>query len=621
MSFIALANSVRWTKESPAIYVSYAYEKERAGADMRYRARVTVNAIGSSSSFGYPIYAQVTINGSSAGSATMKAASPSRWTSALVYTTGWITVPNKSSGTTPISFRIYSGSGSSRNQTNSYSMEIDPGASSVSLSAESVEIGSSVTATVTPYIEGVTHKLTWSLADSEYSTTVDIGSASTYAFTIPAEWTNGMPNSVTGTITCTAETVNGTTSIGTNSASCSVTVPDTVVPTITSATLTLTNGFGIYALQNRTSGKITVNASGAYGSSLVTCVATGIGTSVTNEITLPVFQTPGTVTINVYVTDTRGRRSIDYPVTVQVFSNDNPTLTASATRCLADGTPDTDGMYLNVYPVFTCVNIGGTNTVIAKEKHRKAGTTVWSAETTLTSGTVSIIGNNSISQADDWEVEITATDTKGTSTVVDINVPKSFRLANWNGPISSFAIGRMASKANTFQVALKTEFEKDVELIGDIKKNGQLYVPEIMPISRGGTGADNAASAIANLGITDYIVAEGDSGIWHYRKWNSGKAECIGTTTLTSPVQRSWGSIYISGNSSGGQYSPSVNYPFEFVEVPTVIATPAITNQEFSFFVLYEGTKMACPQYQAFRGATATALLWGATMHVVGKWK
>lgn len=41
---------------------------------------------------------------------------------------------------------------------------------------------------------------------------------------------------------------------------------------------------------------------------------------------------------------------------------------------------------------------------------------------------------------------------------------------------------------------------------------------------------------IESGGGVDYIVEEGTSGIWHYRKWNSGTGEC-------------W--AYISKNSSG----------------------------------------------------------------------
>lgn len=55
----------------------------------------------------------------------------------------------------------------------------------------------------------------------------------------------------------------------------------------------------------------------------------------------------------------------------------------------------------------------------------------------------------------------------------------------------------------------------------------------------------------------DYIVEQGTSGIWTYRKWNSGIAECWGTYSNT-----------ISGSTvSNGNY---INYPFTFTAVPCI---------------------------------------------------
>lgn len=69
--------------------------------------------------------------------------------------------------------------------------------------------------------------------------------------------------------------------------------------------------------------------------------------------------------------------------------------------------------------------------------------------------------------------------------------------------------------------------------------------------SASGTGTD----------AQDYVVEHGTSGIWTYRKWASGIAECWGTTTFSGTANQSWGS-YI-------KYAtvPSVNYPFTFVAI------------------------------------------------------
>lgn len=41
----------------------------------------------------------------------------------------------------------------------------------------------------------------------------------------------------------------------------------------------------------------------------------------------------------------------------------------------------------------------------------------------------------------------------------------------------------------------------------------------------------------------DFVVEEGTSGIWTYRKWNSGIAECWGTKTENKALT-AWGSWY-----------------------------------------------------------------------------
>lgn len=54
----------------------------------------------------------------------------------------------------------------------------------------------------------------------------------------------------------------------------------------------------------------------------------------------------------------------------------------------------------------------------------------------------------------------------------------------------------------------------------------------------------------------DYVVESGTSGIWTYRKWNSGLAECWGTYITTGN--------YYSGPYAGWFYGYQVNVPYPF---------------------------------------------------------
>lgn len=72
--------------------------------------------------------------------------------------------------------------------------------------------------------------------------------------------------------------------------------------------------------------------------------------------------------------------------------------------------------------------------------------------------------------------------------------------------------------------------------------------------------------AINGTSVSDFVVAQGTSGIWRWRKWNSGAAECWGTTTYSIDVNKTY--AINSDNSKGLLYYGNVAaqewYPFTF---------------------------------------------------------
>lgn len=117
----------------------------------------------------------------------------------------------------------------------------------------------------------------------------------------------------------------------------------------------------------------------------------------------------------------------------------------------------------------------------------------------------------------------------------------------------------------------------------------------------------------------DYIVTEGTSGIWTYRKWNSGIAECWGTYASTAAVTLgAWGSLYAKDSAI-----PAQALPFTFAEVPKCLATPKLGNSTWASFlyVNLDATTTETPAYGVARANSATGLKPAADLYVIGRWK
>ena len=73
------------------------------------------------------------------------------------------------------------------------------------------------------------------------------------------------------------------------------------------------------------------------------------------------------------------------------------------------------------------------------------------------------------------------------------------------------------------------------------------------------------------LPVADYIVEQGTSGAWAYRKWNSGIAECwcAVADTVTYEIAILGGYLYYTT----GIYS----YPLNFISAPTVSYNASFT--------------------------------------------
>ena len=114
----------------------------------------------------------------------------------------------------------------------------------------------------------------------------------------------------------------------------------------------------------------------------------------------------------------------------------------------------------------------------------------------------------------------------------------------------------------------------------------------------------------------DYVVEQGTNGIWTYRKWASGIAECwcnveqsVNITSLT------WNNGMYYGN------GVPIDYPFEFTELPVCNITKVTYDRLSILSIGASGTESHTPTIRLIstvNNASSTEIF---SYSVVGRWK
>lgn len=124
-------------------------------------------------------------------------------------------------------------------------------------------------------------------------------------------------------------------------------------------------------------------------------------------------------------------------------------------------------------------------------------------------------------------------------------------------------------------------------------------------------------------GSVPTIVAQGTAGIWTYRTWSDGTAECWGKKDFTVNVTSQWGSMYTSGAISGS----NVSFPFGlFAETPIVNASLLVRSAGGILMAPGgAGSNIANMDqtgvYEIARGTSLSNAAYTINYQVIGRWK
>lgn len=122
-------------------------------------------------------------------------------------------------------------------------------------------------------------------------------------------------------------------------------------------------------------------------------------------------------------------------------------------------------------------------------------------------------------------------------------------------------------------------------------------------------------NAVATSSV-DYIVEQGISGIWTYRKWNSGIAECWGTYTGTTS--------YTANAAASGGYRTIISdiaLPFTFSAAPKATASHNGTSSHYWGSVANVATSTTEVGITLDRGNAVSDGSISITFNVIGTWK
>lgn len=265
-----------------------------------------------------------------------------------------------------------------------------------------------------------------------------------------------------------------------------------------------------------------------------TAILTGDDTDILSSGTLSILlNAVGTFTPTLTVTDSRGQVKTETLESITVLGYVNPSVSLGIERTDNTGAPADEGTYAVLTAKFTFTDavatlsepvVTGGTSVTWYTTRSSAGVVSNSVDWNDTSGISSgdtlygLVGTFSPNQS--YVISVEPKDSKGTGTSVSITLATAFFTIDFLAGGHGIAFGKPAVTDDLFECDLDAQFNKHVNVGGDFiaqDMNAQEVQDFIDSLNVGGGGT-----------AVDLVVEQGTSGIWAYRKWSSGIAECWG---------------------------------------------------------------------------------------------
>jgi len=344
-----------------------------------------------------------------------------------------------------------------------------PRATTPTFHASSVELGGTLTIYLNRASTSFAHVLEYKIGNL----TGSIGSGTTaYYWAVPLSLASAIPNATSGVVTVLCHTYNGSTYIGTKSSTFTITIPSTMKP---SANVTLSEGVDTiaskysYYIQNKSKLKVTISASGIYGSTIKSYKTTIDGVPyASNSFISNVLANSGQRTITTVVTDSRGL-SITITKTINVVAYQEPKINSFiCSRASSDGTINDEGTCLSATINYTITNLGDSSYKLEVKEKGEAD----SSYVVISSGSLAILNTIILSDEDvlnvdlSYDVRLSVGDYFTTSYAY-FDIGTSFTILDFNANGKAMAIGKASELEEGLEIAMPTTFSTKPTILTD----------------------------------------------------------------------------------------------------------------------------------------------------------
>ena len=426
----------------------------------------------------------------------------------------------------------------------------------------SVTIGSKVTIDLPRASSTFTHTVSYTFGGA--SGVIATGAGTEAEWTVPEELAAQLPNAGSGTGTLVCQTYNGTSLIGSKEIPFTAAVPGSMKPTLSAGWAAVaydnsgTKASGIAAwVQGYSKAKAIFDGSKVacrHGASVKGYSITYLGKTVTVSPYRTDTISATSAVVRCTVTDSRGLSAWeDIPVTLNEYA---PPVLVGADLFRSDGdcAAADSGTHIAGIATVKFSALNGLNSVRLTGCWKGVGGSYGSGVTMQSGAAGLVTGSVEIAADRSYVARLTATDGLGNTAVYEENIPTekiAFHLRE--GGLGA-AFGKAAEADHVLELAedwtLKVHGKACVAA-----EHQEAAAEKVAVLDGSGAVGYRTAAELAGDMSADCIVEQGTSGMWTYRKWAGGLAECW----LTEPVTDTY--TYVFAQLGGRTYRKSYSLP------------------------------------------------------------